>query len=143
MNSITEAHGAHRFLQAPLFFVDDRLDDHGASVHKRQDHEEREQLRNGHEERIEDVAGRRHLLHVHAGQMWPLRVLFDDGSIYHVLQVNETRCKVLHVDSRVTPRVGAVKSILNALGRIDLVTVHSKSIQHFFIIDFSDNQSIK
>ena len=126
MNGITQTHGAHRFLQPPLFLMDYRLDDHSGRVNKRENHKEREQLRNGYEKRVEDVARRRELLHEHSGQFFSLAVMRHDGPLDHVLQVNETRSEVSHVDAGVDSRYRSAEDIAYPFRRIYLVTVHSK-----------------
>lgn len=126
MNSITQTHGTHRFLQSSLFLVDNWLDYHGARVHERKNHKERKQLWNGYEKRVEDVARGGKLLHVHSGQLFSLRMMRHDGSLYYILQVNETRSEVSHIDAGVNPRYWSAEYIPYPFCRIYLVTVHSK-----------------
>lgn len=72
MNSISKTHGFHRFLETPLFFANNRLDNHGTGINERQNHKERKQARNGHEESVVGVTWVRKLLHVHARQLRPI-----------------------------------------------------------------------
>ena len=50
VDPVAEAHHLHRLLQPLLLLVHDGLDDHGAGVHPRQGHEQRERSRDGHDE---------------------------------------------------------------------------------------------
>jgi len=106
--------------------MDNRLDDHGASVYERENHEERKQLRYGYEKSVENVARRGELLHVDSGQLLPVCVMGHNSSLYHVLQVDEARSKVSHIDTGVDSRYWGAEHVSYPFRRIYFVTVHSE-----------------